>query len=100
MATDCTDKKCFKHGTVSIRGGATTGKVVSIKAKHTAVIERPVIRFFPKYRRWAKERSRIAAHNPSCISAKLGQLVRIRETRKLSKTKAWTIVSIMGTKEA
>ncbi len=96
MATECTDKKCFKHGDVSIRGGATTGKIVSIKAKHTAVIERPVTRFFSKYRRWAKERSRIAAHNPACISAKLGEMVRIRETRKLSKTKAWTIVNVLS----
>ena len=96
MATACTDKKCFKHGAVSIRGGSMSGTVVSVKAKHTAIIERPVTRFFSKYRRQAKERSRIAAHNPECIAAKVGEMVHIRETRKLSKTKAWTITDISG----
>src|SRR3989338_6720379 len=99
MVTECNDKKCFNHGTIRVRGGRLTGKVVSTKAKHTAIIERSSISYISKYRRWAREHSRIAAHNPSCITAKLGDLVRIGETRKISKTKAWTITEILGKEE-
>jgi len=94
MAEVCTDKKCYLHGGVKVRGGRLSGKVVSIKAKNTAIIERNMIRYFPKYQRRAKERSHIAAHLPACIKVSIGDLVAIGETRKLSKTKAWTVLEI------
>jgi len=99
VVTDCDDKKCFMHGSLSVRGGRLTGKIVSTKGKHTVIIERSIINYIPKYRRWAREHSRIAAHNPPCVSAKLGDQVRIGETRKISKTKSWTIVQILGQEE-
>ena len=96
MATECTDKKCFMHGSLRVRGGRLTGKVVSTKGKHTVIIERSIIKFIPKYRRWAREHSRIAAHSPACMLVKLGEQVRIGETRKISKTKSWTVTEIIG----
>ena len=93
--TECNDKNCYIHGTLRVRGGRATGLVVSSKPKHTVIIERSIIKYMPKYRRWAHENSRIAAHNPPCISAKQGDNVRIGETRKISKTKAWTITELV-----
>ena len=92
----CSDSKCYKHGIIRVRGARTSGKVVSAKAKHTVIIEKNITKFLSKYKRWAKEHSRIAAHNPPCISAKVGDMVRIGETRKLSRTKAWTVLEVLG----
>jgi hypothetical protein len=39
--------------------------------------------------------SRIPVHNPDAIGAKLGDEVEIAECRKISKTKAWTVIRIM-----
>jgi small subunit ribosomal protein S17 len=94
----CDDKKCFRHGGVKVRGELLGGKVVSAKGRHTVVVERDAIKYISKYRKWARGTSRIAAHNPACISAKVGDMVELAETRKLSKTKAWTVVSIGGEK--
>ncbi len=96
MAEKCDDKKCFKHGGVKIRGEYLEGKVVSAKGRHTVVVEREATRYLSKYRKWARGTSRISAHNPGCINAKVGDLVELAETRKLSKTKAWTVVGVTG----
>jgi small subunit ribosomal protein S17 len=92
---ECNDKKCFKHGNLSVRGGFLEGLVVSSKGRRTVIVERPMVRFIPKYERFARSRSRIAAHNPDCIGAKEGDVVRIAECRKLSRTKAWTVVEVL-----
>lgn len=93
-AEKCDDKKCFKHGGVKLRGETLSGKVVSAKSRHTVIVERPTTQYFSKYRKYARGTSRIAAHNPQCINAKVGDLVELGETRKLSKTKAWTVTGV------
>ncbi len=95
MADECNDKKCYKHGSVKVRGERVIGRVASTKGKNSAVVERDITKKLTKYQRWAKEKSRISAHNPSCINAQVGDLVTVAETRKLSKTKAWTILEII-----
>jgi small subunit ribosomal protein S17 len=100
MAEKCDDKKCFRHGGLKLRGETVSGKVVSAKSRHTVIVERATTKFISKYQKWAKGRSHIAAHNPSCIAAKVGDMVELAETRKLSKTKAWTVTSVMGKGEA
>jgi len=94
MAEKCEDKKCFKHGGLKVRGETLIGRVVSAKGRHTVVVERSTTQYLGKYRKWAKGRSHIAAHNPPCINAKAGDMVQLAETRKLSKTKAWTVVGL------
>lgn len=98
-SVECTDKHCFKHGDIKLRGATTTGKVVSNKANKTAVIERHTAKKITKYKRYARTHSKIHAHNPPCINAKIGDEVKITECRKISKTKAWTIVEILKTGE-
>jgi small subunit ribosomal protein S17 len=96
MAEKCEDKKCFRHGGLKTRGGTLSGKVVSAKSKHTVIVERETTQFFSKFRKWARGKSHIAAHNPPCVNAKVGDMVDLVETRKLSKTKAWTVVGLSG----
>lgn len=92
---NCNDKKCYKHGGLKVRGERLYGRVVSAKAKNTVIIERDHATFYRKYQMWARERSHLAAHNPACINAKVGDTVEVAETRKLSKTKAWTVFRII-----
>jgi small subunit ribosomal protein S17 len=100
MAEKCDDKKCFRHGGLKLRGETVSGRVVSAKSRHTVIVERDTTKFISKYQKWAKGRSHIAAHNPACIAAKVGDMVDLAETRKLSKTKAWTVTGITGKGEA
>ncbi|MBN1455027.1 MAG: 30S ribosomal protein S17, partial [Methanomicrobia archaeon] len=39
-----------------------------------------------------KRQSKIHAHNPPCINAKVGDIVKIAECRPLSKTKSFVVV--------
>ncbi len=93
---NCGDAKCFIHGNVKVRGQILTGVVVSAKAKKTAIVERQRMIYIPKYKRYARTRSRYAVHNPPCINAKVGDKVKIGECRKLSRTKTWTIMEILS----
>lgn len=91
----CNDKKCALHGSLKVRGNLFTGKVVSAKARKTVTVERTITHFVPKFERYKKVRSKIAAYNPDCIAAKEGDMVKIGECRKLSKTKAFVVLGIV-----
>ncbi|MEM4662582.1 MAG: 30S ribosomal protein S17 [Candidatus Diapherotrites archaeon] len=95
----CKDEKCPYHGKVSVRGSLLKGKVISAKAKKTVTVERQLIRYVPKYERYMKARSRIHAHNPECINAKVGDVVLIGETRKLSKSKSFVVLKVLSDKK-
>ena len=95
----CDDKNCPKCGSISVRGRRKTGRVVSTKAKRTAVVEMDIVKYFPKYKRWARDRSRMAVHNPQCMDIEIGDEVEFGETRKLSKTKSWVITKIIKKNE-
>ncbi len=88
---ECDDKNCPFHGGLPVRGQIFKGRVVKSYEK-TAVIERELIKYVPKYERYLKKRSKMHAHNPPCINAKPGDFVTIVECRPLSKTKNFVIV--------
>ncbi|MFH1285696.1 MAG: 30S ribosomal protein S17 [Candidatus Micrarchaeota archaeon] len=92
---ECNDVNCFAHGSIKTRGAVLVGKVVSDKGKRSVIVERHTVKYYPKYERYARSNSRIAAHNPDCIGAKTGDTVKIAECRKISKTKAWTVIEIV-----
>ena len=92
---ECKDEKCPWHGKLSIRGRIFKGVVVSDKAQKTVVVEWPRYVYLSKYERYERRRSKIAAYNPECISAKEGDKVRIAECRPLSKTKHFVVIEIM-----
>lgn len=94
-AVQCADKHCPKHSNFSIRGMAFTGTVIKDKMSKTVIVEWPRRVLVPKFERFMKKRSRVAAHNPICINAKAGDKVRIAECRPISKTKAFVVVEVM-----
>ena len=53
------------------------------------------MKYLRKFKRYARSSSRIAAHNPICINAKEGDTVKIAESRKISRTKAWSVAEIL-----
>lgn len=79
-----------------VRGNEFVGRVVSAKAPKTVTIERETVVYVPKFERYKKVRSKVHAHNPEWINAKENDIVRIGETRKISKTKAFVITEIVG----
>ena len=91
----CNDKKCPFHGNVKIRGVTLVGKVVSAKMQKSVIVEREYLHYIPKYERYERRRSRIPAHNPPCINAKEGDIVKIAECRPLSKTKHFVVIEIL-----
>lgn len=96
MSEKCEDKNCYVHGTLKVRGARINGIVVSDKGKKTVIVERNISSIMPKYNRICKKRSRVPAHNPLCIHAKTGDKVCIGETKKISKTKAWTVLQVIS----
>jgi small subunit ribosomal protein S17 len=93
-SASCADPKCPIHGNLKVRGNVFVGKVVSAKARKTVTIERTLTHFVPKFERYKKVRSKIAAYNPDCIAAKEKDIVKIGECRKLSKTKSFVVLGI------
>jgi small subunit ribosomal protein S17 len=70
------------------------GDIIKADLHRTATIEFKREFFLPKYERKERRFSKIKAHNPACINAKIGDNVKIKETRPLSKTKNFVIVEV------
>ncbi len=85
---------------ISLRGQEFVGTVVSAKAHRTVSVSWERRRHVPKYERYERRRSKVAAHNPDEIGAKEGDVVRIKESRPLSKTKHFVVTEIITRKEA
>jgi small subunit ribosomal protein S17 len=92
----CDDRHCPFHGRLPVRGQVLEGTVVSLAMEKTAVVERTLLHFVPKYERYGKRRRRYLAHNPPCLKVPLGHRVRIAETRPLSKLVCFCIVEDLG----
>jgi len=97
--TECNDKNCPAHGSISVRGSVLTGKVISARPDKTVTVERKIIEFVPKFERYKKVRSRVHAHNPKCINAREGDIVKIGETKKISKTKNFVVLEKVSGKK-
>lgn len=80
---------------LSLRGRTFVGTVISDKMMSTVTVEWDRRRFVPKYQRYEKRRSKVKAHNPKDIHAKVGDKVKIMETRPISKTKKFIVVEII-----
>jgi small subunit ribosomal protein S17 len=74
------------------------GKVISDKMQSTVIVETVNMVAHPIYKKIIRKKSKFVAHNPD-NKAKLGDTVRIIETRPLSKTKRWKVVEIFKTHE-
>jgi small subunit ribosomal protein S17 len=76
------------------RRNEKVGQVVSTKMQKTIVVEIEMRKAHPKYRRVMKFNKKFYAHDEQ-NSARIGDVVRIRETRPLSKLKRWTLEEII-----
>src|SRR3984885_11579084 len=79
---------------VQPRRNEKVGQVVSTKMQKTIVVEVEMRRAHPKYKRVMKTNKKFYAHDEQ-NSARVGDMVRIRETRPLSKLKRWNLEEII-----
>jgi small subunit ribosomal protein S17 len=93
------DPKDPFHGSTKVRGRIFTGTVISARMQKTVTIEWPRRQFNKKYERFEMRRTRVKAHNPESIDAKEGDLVKIAETRPLSKTKNFVVIEVLKKQE-
>lgn len=76
------------------RRNEKVGEVVSTKMQKTIVVEVEMRKAHPKYLRVMKTSKKFYAHDEQ-NTARLGDMVRIRETRPLSKLKRWNLEEII-----
>lgn len=70
------------------------GVVVSNRMDKTAIVEATERVRHPRYDKTVQRRSRLAVHDADNTLG-VGDLVRVAETRPLSKTKRWRLVEIL-----
>ena len=75
-----------------------TGKVVSNKMDKTVVFLVETLRHHPMYRKVVRHTAKFKAHDEDNACG-IGDLVKIIETRPLSKDKRWKVVEILRKKE-
>jgi small subunit ribosomal protein S17 len=81
-------------GEKQARRNEKVGNVVSTKMQKTIVVEVEMRKAHPKYKRVMKTNKKFYAHDEQ-NSARVGDVVRIRETRPLSKLKRWQLEEIV-----
>src|ERR1700735_2588893 len=70
------------------------GNVISTKMQKTIVVEVEMRKTHPKYKRVIKLSKKFYAHDEQ-NTARVGDVVRIRETRPLSKLKRWNLEEVV-----
>jgi len=76
------------------RRNEKVGQVVSTKMQKTIVVAVEMRKAHAKYKRIVRSTKKFYAHDEQ-NSARLGDMVRIGETRPLSKLKRWTLEEIV-----
>ena len=76
------------------RRNEKVGHVVSTKMQKTIVVEVEMRKAHKKYKRIVRSTKKFYAHDEQS-SARMGDVVRIRETRPLSKLKRWSLEEIV-----
>ncbi|MFZ1086405.1 MAG: 30S ribosomal protein S17 [Terracidiphilus sp.] len=80
--------------TAGARRNEKVGEVVSTKMQKTIVVAVEMRKAHPKYKRIVRTTKKFYAHDEQS-SARMGDVVRIRETRPLSKLKRWALEEIV-----
>jgi len=71
-----------------------TGIVVSDRMEKTIVVSVVERRLHPRYRKYINRHSRFYAHDETG-RATLGDLVKIEESRPLSRKKRWRLIEVL-----
>jgi len=88
----CDDRNCPFHGTLKVRGRILEGTVVSAKMNKSVIVKRDYQLYVPKFKRYERRHSHIPAHNPPCLNAKEGSVVKVAECRPISKTVSFVVI--------
>jgi small subunit ribosomal protein S17 len=80
--------------TTGARRNEKVGEVVSTKMQKTIVVAVEMRKAHAKYKRIVRSTKKFYAHDEQS-SARMGDVVRIRETRPLSKLKRWSLEEIV-----
>jgi small subunit ribosomal protein S17 len=84
-------------GATHVQGNRKTkvGRVVSDKMDKTIVVSVERLTRHPLYKRVVRASSKFAAHD-ELNAARVGDTVRIEESRPLSRTKRWQLVEVLS----
>lgn len=93
-AQRCDDQHCPFHGNLSVRGSVFDGTVVKAAMTRTVVVRRDLVRRDRKFERLKRVSHKYAVHAPPCVGARVGDVVRVAETRPLSKTVSFVLVAV------
>lgn len=75
-----------------------TGRVLSDKMDKTVVVAVDYLKPHPLYRKIIRRTSKFHAHDEE-NTCRIGDTVRIEETRPMSKTKRWRVLEIVNRAE-
>ena len=79
------------------KGKVRVGRVVSNKMEKTVVVSIQTTRVHPLYKKMMRRSKNFMAHDEQ--GARIGDTVRIVESRPISKLKHWRVVEILEHKE-
>jgi small subunit ribosomal protein S17 len=71
-----------------------TGTVISDKMDKTVIVRVQTLKEHPKYKKHVQQSTRFKAHDEQ-NQCKIGDRVRIMETRPISHDKRWRVVAIV-----
>ena len=96
--TNCKDRLCPKHGDKKLKMRGRTFEGIVIKK----LTDRVTIQFermlkLPKYERYEKRKTKIHARLPDCMKDEImiGDLVRVAETRPISKMIHFVVLKVV-----
>jgi small subunit ribosomal protein S17 len=93
-ATEKTAATAAPTATLTSRRNEKVGQVVSTKMQKTIVVAVEMRKAHAKYKKIMRTTKKFYAHDDQS-SARMGDMVRIRETRPLSKLKRWSLEEIV-----
>lgn len=78
-----------------LKGKFVVGRVVSNKMQKTIVVEVERRVKHPLYGKFIRRRTKLHAHDEKQV-CEIGNMVRIQESRPISKKKTWVLVDVIS----
>lgn len=79
---------------MQLKRKSRTGRVISTKMNKTVVVEVITQKKHPLYKKTVKRMNNLKAHDEKGVCVE-GDLVRIEETRPLSREKRWRVAEVL-----
>ncbi len=89
-----TKKPAAENAENKIEGRTREGYVIKAKMQKTVIVQISRLMQHPQFKKVVKNKIRYAVHDEK-NEAKVGNRVRIVETRPMSKTKRWKLVQVL-----